>query len=322
MSIPNRLAGCLYGYAIGNALGLGTEFMSREEISIRYSHGMHDYSDIIRDSHRAQWKRGSFTNDTEQILLLTDSILDCGAPDYIDYASRLKKWFEKASATEIDYEMRWILSSDDFTSHPHEVAEYVHSEQNVPIATNEHLGRALILGLWGGKDMEQNVIDNCNLTHHDTLSHATSLIIAHMANELLWHRREASYEQLWGIGHRIDPKVIPFLETARDGRLEDLDLDNETTLMSTLKTMSAALWGLWHYKDPMEALDRIIHEGGDADTNGALTLGLLGLKYGINRLPADKIRNLVGFERLDSTLSRLVPVIEANIANDKDDDEK
>ncbi len=322
MSIPNRLAGCLYGYAIGDALGLGTEFMTREEISVRYPNGIRNYTDIIRDSHRSQWKRGEFTNDTELVLYLIDSILEKGAPDYRDYAERLKNWYVTTDPTEIDHVLRWIISDDEFTSHPHETARYVHSEQHKPIASNEHLGRAMILGLWGQKDMEQNVIDNCNLTHPDPLNIATSLIIAHMAHALLWYRREASYEHLWGISQRFSPKVTHFLEIARDGAIEDLDLDNETTAMSTLKSMSAALWALWHYKDPMEALDRIIHEGGDADTNGALTLGLFGLKYGINRLPDDKIRNLIGFERLDSALSRFIPVMEAHIANDKDDDEK
>ncbi|MDE5772980.1 MAG: ADP-ribosylglycohydrolase family protein, partial [Muribaculaceae bacterium] len=91
---------------------------------------------------------------------------------------------------------------------------------------------------------------------------------------------------------------------------------------STLKAMSVALWALWHYKDPMEALNRVIHEGGDADTNGALTLALFGLKYGINRLHEDKINNLIGRERIQQTLDRLTPVIETIISGDKDDDEK
>ncbi|MDE5774167.1 MAG: ADP-ribosylglycohydrolase family protein, partial [Muribaculaceae bacterium] len=260
MSIPNRLAGCLYGYAIGNALGLGTEFMTRNEISVRYPNGLHNYSDIIRDSYRSSWQRGAYTNDTELMLLLVDSILDNDRYDYHDYAQRLKDWFENTSTANLDHEMRWILSNDTYTESPHEVAQYVHDQQHLPIASNEHLGRALIIGLWGGEDMHQNVLDDCNLTNSDPLCHATSLIIAHMAHELLWHRREASYEHLWGVCQGIEPRIIPFLEAARDGRIEDLDLDNEDTYMSTLKAMSVALWALWHYKDPMEALNRVIHE--------------------------------------------------------------
>lgn len=322
MSIPNRIAGCLYGYAIGNALGLGTEFMTRDEIAHRYPDGLHDYKDIIRDSHRSAWARGAFTDDTELTLMLIDSILSKGRPDYRHYAVKLKDWFENTSAINLDHEMRWILSDEDFVDNPHDTAQRIHARLTLPIASNEHLGRAMVLGIWGGKDMEQNVLDNCNLTNCDPKCHATSLVIASVARQLLWYRHEPVYEHLWGICQRVAPGIIPFLEIARDGRIEDLDLDNETTYMSTVKAMCAALWAMWHYKDPMEAVDRVIHEGGDSDTNGALTLGLFGLKYGVNRLPGDKIENLVGRERVSDIIVRFVPAVETLIEGDKDDDEK
>ncbi|CDA42387.1 putative ADP-ribosylglycohydrolase [Prevotella sp. CAG:5226] len=35
----DRFRGCLYGQAIGDALGLGTEFMTDEDIAWKYPHG-------------------------------------------------------------------------------------------------------------------------------------------------------------------------------------------------------------------------------------------------------------------------------------------
>lgn len=35
-TIKNRMLGCLYGQAIGDALGLGSEFMSKDEVSKNY----------------------------------------------------------------------------------------------------------------------------------------------------------------------------------------------------------------------------------------------------------------------------------------------
>ena len=37
--IKDRIAGCLWGQAIGDALGLGTEFMSRDEVLHNYPDG-------------------------------------------------------------------------------------------------------------------------------------------------------------------------------------------------------------------------------------------------------------------------------------------
>ena len=35
-TIKDRIRGCVYGQAIGDALGLGTEFMSREDLELAF----------------------------------------------------------------------------------------------------------------------------------------------------------------------------------------------------------------------------------------------------------------------------------------------
>lgn len=42
-TIKNRMLGCLYGHAIGDALGLGSEFMSKDEVSKNYPGGLKSY---------------------------------------------------------------------------------------------------------------------------------------------------------------------------------------------------------------------------------------------------------------------------------------
>lgn len=321
MSVPNRIAGCLYGYAIGDALGLGTEFMTRGEISLRYPSGLSDYSQIIRDAHRAAWTKGSFTHDTEIILLLIESIIECGAPDHIDFARRYKRWFEQIKPSDLDNHLRWVLSDPAYTDDPIETAKRIYGMQSYFVAPNEALGRSLIIGLWHADGIEEKVRLNCLATHHDSRCVAAAAVIATMAHELLWHREEADFDQLWGICRRIEPKAIPYIEKAHDGEISDFDLDDEDNFWSVLKTMGAALWALWHVKDPEEALRIIVHEGGDADTNAALALGLLGLKYGVNRLPSDKIEKLIGRERVQQAIDSLTPVLAEMIAKSKDDDE-
>lgn len=38
--VIDRFRGCIYGQAIGDALGLGTEFMIDEDIAWKYPHGL------------------------------------------------------------------------------------------------------------------------------------------------------------------------------------------------------------------------------------------------------------------------------------------
>ena len=42
----DKIKGTIYGQAIGDALGLGTEGMTEEEISQKYPNGITHYSDI------------------------------------------------------------------------------------------------------------------------------------------------------------------------------------------------------------------------------------------------------------------------------------
>ena len=45
----NKLKGIIFGQAIGDALGLGCEFLSKKEISHYYPNGFSDYNQIIQD---------------------------------------------------------------------------------------------------------------------------------------------------------------------------------------------------------------------------------------------------------------------------------
>ena len=47
----DRLKGTIYGQAIGDALGLGTEGMIGEGMAWKYHHGIKHDSDILQHSH-------------------------------------------------------------------------------------------------------------------------------------------------------------------------------------------------------------------------------------------------------------------------------
>ena len=48
----SKIKNIYLGQAIGDALGLATEFMTKEEIAIHYPNGIKDYNDIHQDDHR------------------------------------------------------------------------------------------------------------------------------------------------------------------------------------------------------------------------------------------------------------------------------
>ena len=305
----NKIEGCLYGYAIGDALGLGTEFMTRDEVKVRYPDGLRHYEQIIHDAHRTGWKKGEFSTDTKLLLEMAESIIERRDIDYMHVAAKLKHWFETDDNHDIDSAMRWIFRHPDYTKNPHAVCEEIYNRQGHFEAHNEALGRCMLAGLWPG-DIERHVIDNCRLTHWDTRCIVSGIMLAMMANSLYWDGTEADYDELCDVCSRLDPQVLPYLKLARKAdSLDVFNLDDEDTLWYTRKAMAVALWTIWHRTDPAEALYEIIGYGGDADTNAAIAMSLMGLKYGVKSFPKHLVEGLLDHRRILNASDRLAEVV-------------
>ena len=91
--VKNRIKGVLFGQAIGDALGLGTEFMTKQEVDRFYPNGLTDYDQIIQDYHRKRWMKGDWTDDTEMMLCITNAIIEDKDIKLSTIARNFKEWF-------------------------------------------------------------------------------------------------------------------------------------------------------------------------------------------------------------------------------------
>ena len=73
-TIIDKIKGAIYGQAIGDALGLGTEDMDDEAMARKYPNGLTHYSDIFQDRHRRRWKKGDWTDDTSKFAEECDAV--------------------------------------------------------------------------------------------------------------------------------------------------------------------------------------------------------------------------------------------------------
>ena len=103
LSTISRLKGCILGGAIGDAIGLFTEFLPQSECirlygpSPRFSllrRPLASYAVMHMDFHREKFEPSGWTDDTDQSLLIFMSWLRSGGTrvDEIDFAKRLKFW--------------------------------------------------------------------------------------------------------------------------------------------------------------------------------------------------------------------------------------
>ena len=76
-TIKERFLGTIFGQAIGDALGLSTEFMSKQEVDRFYPNGIEDYLQIVYYDHRRRWQRVDWTDDNVMILFILDFFVVC-----------------------------------------------------------------------------------------------------------------------------------------------------------------------------------------------------------------------------------------------------
>ena len=56
-TLKERFLGTIFGQAVGDALGLSTEFMSKQEVNQFYPNGIEDYSQIVQDDTSVRDKK-------------------------------------------------------------------------------------------------------------------------------------------------------------------------------------------------------------------------------------------------------------------------
>lgn len=310
MNLRNKIKGALYGAAIGDALGLGTEFMTRAEVLTYYPEGLRHFDQIIRDAHRSQWKQGDWSNDTDLLIMLIESVIDCGKVDHLDYARKLHEWYLK-DPTDVVSIYRWMISDPEWVENPVGTAHRIWVDHNLTEATNECIYRALVSGIVSGDKLYEDTSALLSITHDDTRNVSSAMVIARMVQSLFWEDREADLDELINLCDSIDDRTIPYIQRAKEGSLEDLGLDDPDTFWYTRKAMGAALWALWHCDSPQETLTQVIEAGGDADTNASLAMFVSGLKYGYEKMPRE-VDKLIQRDRLDTTIDRFCEFIENN----------
>lgn len=91
-TIIDKIKGTIYGQAIGDALGLGTEGMDDEAMARKYPNGLTHYSDIFQDRHRRRWKKGDWTDDTDMMLCIANAVVKDKGVNFTSIAKNFKDW--------------------------------------------------------------------------------------------------------------------------------------------------------------------------------------------------------------------------------------
>ena len=284
METKNKIYGTIFGQAIGDALGLGTEFMSKTEVREKYPDGLKEYSQIIRDYHRAKFQPGSWSDDTDMMLCIANAIIEDKGINLHTIARNFKQWVYAPETRGVGQTTLKVLSIAEYVEKPHQVAELIWRMTRTKNAANGSVMRTAIIGL-KKENVAQTAEDVCKLTHFDPRCVGSCVIVSEIINHLIWHDEQLSYSQIITIGNKYDKSIAEYIDKAYYNGIESLELDEPSSIGYTLKALGSALWCLFHANNFEEGLLRVVNEGGDADTNAAVACAMLGAKFGYTSIP-------------------------------------
>ncbi|TPX59610.1 hypothetical protein PhCBS80983_g02358 [Powellomyces hirtus] len=213
-SVKDKIKGLVFGAALGDAVGLATEFLTKQEANHLYGQGPIRFGSssfslttpdeqgfpFHRDGHRSRWQEGDFTDDTDQLLLLVQSVLATGGSfDFRDFAARLKYWIGNGlvfpdGSTKPPYgigrTVSLVVGSPGFTDDPHRAAWNVWENYGRQLAANGAVMRSAALGAVVFHDeakVVKNAIDAAQVTHADPRCLVSCVIVNVLIARMLVH---------------------------------------------------------------------------------------------------------------------------------------
>ena len=302
----DKALGALFGQAVGDALGMGAEFLDKKGVAAKFPNGLRHYDDIKYNIVR-KFHPGDYTDDTEMMECILWSLNKEGHYDLMDIAQFFRRWLEYGPA-DVGLQTASVLRDPLYRTDPLGVSKSVWEESGRTLAGNGGVMRTSVMGVLKG-NVEEMAADVCRLTHYDPRCVGSSVIVSMVIHQLVYHDYTMTPDEVMQLGRKYDDSIEYYVQRATDSDIACLMLDEKRKRGYTLKAMGAALWALWHPTNFVDGLVAIVNEGGDADTNGAPAGAILGARFGYNAIPAEYTEGLNRYKDLKRIFEKFMSVI-------------
>jgi len=290
----DRIAGCLLGMAMGDALGLPREGLSPQRAARLFGGPPID--------HRFAFGRGMVSDDTEHACMTVQALLHSGGdPERFvrALAWRLRWWLAKMPAGVGWATLRslcrlWL--------------GFGPARSGVYSAGNGPAMRAPVIGLFAGHDptlLRRLIRASTRMTHTDPRAEEGAFLVAlscHRAAQGPPGSLSPSGLLAELRGHVATPAFTEVMDAIGEGLSEGLPAGHMAARMALERgvtgyivhtvAMSLYCW-LRRPGSFRDAVEQVIMLGGDTDTTGAITGALAGTSLGASAIPSEWIAGLL-----------------------------
>ncbi|MEH7096663.1 ADP-ribosylglycohydrolase family protein [Neobacillus vireti] len=275
-----KMEGALVGFAIGDALGGTTEFLTKEEIQTQYGQ-------LQEISGGGVWslEKGETTDDTAMTIAVAKGILKNPRDPIEAIGNEFLKWY-RSHPKDIGIIVRTVLGS--FNGNWFETAKKAHFEYLDELsAGNGTLMRCLPAAL-AYKDLDEIEAvtrKQSKMTHYDS-----------KADDACFLYNRIAYRVLQGA------ELKETISAEVKGTIYESVLNGQrpTCLPSgyVVDTMNWVLYWLLHAETFTDVVVGAANEGHDSDTVAAIAGGLAGMACGFEGLPRKYVDVLLQKEEL------------------------
>lgn len=304
----NRVFGGVYGLAVGDALGVPVEFMSRAMLDRDPVKGM-------RAGGTHKQPKGTWSDDTSMVLATLDA-LAAGGLSYGMIMDNFVNWLTRAkyTATGVVFDVGGTTSAA--------IHNYLMGDpfELCGLGDDRHCGNGSLMRMLPmiyyvylkyGLEVSPVAVDQIyrlsGLTHANILSRVCCVYYVYIGMYLLdaggngdMHsaiiKAVEAVEQYYSDGVEVfyifQKTIIQKIKV--DSLIDCMNFDRGAVRSTgyVLDSLMASIWCLWHTLSYEEAVLEAVNLGDDTDTTGAITGSLAGIWYGMQSIPVEWVADL------------------------------
>ncbi|ABR55389.1 ADP-ribosylation/Crystallin J1 [Methanococcus vannielii SB] len=269
-----KFQGSIFGLAIGDALGMPSEWLTSEEIKEKY--GVIDDFLEPRNKFEGILKAGTYTDDTDQMIAILKSFDDSGFNNEI-FIQELIKWYKRNPIGIGSTSKKAIqkLIEGDKTG-----------------CNSSSSGSAMRVGPLGlyyydnyGK-LKETTIEATKLTHNSPEAIAAALSVAFfVAESINGEKSEKSVEKcskfIEDISLTFSEKIMSIANLSSPKEAYDFF----KTGLDATECVPSAISGFVLTNSFKEGMISVVNAGGDTDSMGSMYGAISGAYYGIKDIP-------------------------------------